>query len=98
VQQKSHAKFIILLSGIHLGLLRFLIILNFKKMFKRFLEWILLKEKLQASDFAPPFVSERDLWWMTMGENIGSEINGKSKLFSRPAIIYKKLTHTLTFK
>jgi mRNA interferase MazF len=63
-------------------------------MFKRFLEWILLKERLQANNSTPPFVSERDLWWISMGENVGSEINGKSKLFSRPGIIYKKLSHT----
>ena len=30
-------------------------------------------------------------------ENIGSEIDGKSTLFSRPAIIYKKLTHGFYF-
>ena len=29
-----------------------------------------------------------------MGENIGSEINGKSNLYSRPAIILKKLSHS----
>jgi mRNA interferase MazF len=61
-------------------------------MFKRFLEWALLKEKLQANTPTPPFVRERDVWWMSMGDNIGSEINGKSKLFSRPAVIYKKFS------
>jgi len=37
-------------------------------------------------------VKERDLWWVSFGENVGSEINGKSKLFSRPAVIIKKLS------
>lgn len=32
-----------------------------------------------------------------MGENVGSEINGKSNLFSRPVIILKKLSHTFYF-
>ena len=41
-----------------------------------------------------PYVSEGDIWWMSFGENIGSEINGKSEIFSRPGIIYKKLSHT----
>jgi len=32
-----------------------------------------------------------------MGENVGSEINGKSGLFSRPVVIYKKLAHGFYF-
>lgn len=62
-------------------------------MFKRFIEWIGLKEKLHNNNPKPPLVKERDLWWISIGENIGSEINGKSKLFSRPGIILKKLSH-----
>jgi len=62
-------------------------------MIKRFLEWIGLKEKLHNYVSVSPLVSERDLWWVSLGENIGSEMNGKSKLFSRPAVIIKKLSH-----
>jgi mRNA interferase MazF len=62
-------------------------------MFKRFNEWIGLKEKLHSNNPKAPLVKERDLWWISLGENIGSEINGKSKLFSRPGIILKKLSH-----
>ncbi len=64
---------------------------------KRFLEWIGLKEKLHDTDHRPPFVSEGDIWWTSLGENIGSEINGKSSLFSRPVIIFKKLSHGFYF-
>ena len=58
---------------------------------KRFNEWIELKEKIHSNNYNPPFVSERDIWWISFGENVGSEMNGKSKLFSRPGIILKKL-------
>lgn len=61
-------------------------------MFKRFLEWFGLKEKLHNIKSLPPLVKERDLWWVSFGENIGSEINGKSNLFSRPGLILKKLS------
>lgn len=61
-------------------------------MIKRFLEWIKLKEKLHNVIAEPPIVKERDLWWVSFGENIGSEVNGKSKLFSRPAVVIKKLS------
>ena len=64
---------------------------------KRFLEWIWLKEKLHEQAHRPPFVSEGDMWWTAIGENVGSEINGKSEQFSRPVIIFKKLAHGFYF-
>ncbi len=61
------------------------------KTVKRFLEWIGLKEKLHESTANPPLFKEGEVWWCSLGENIGTEINGKSRLFSRPVLIYKKL-------
>ena len=63
-------------------------------MIKQFLKWIKLKEKLHNVQKEPPLVKERDLWWVSFGENIGSEINGKSDLFSRPAVVLKKLSRS----
>ncbi|MBI2410011.1 type II toxin-antitoxin system PemK/MazF family toxin [Candidatus Kaiserbacteria bacterium] len=64
---------------------------------KRFLEWIGLKQRLHELQHRPPLVSQGDIWWASVGENIGSEVNGKSALFSRPVIIYKKLAHGFYF-
>jgi mRNA-degrading endonuclease toxin of MazEF toxin-antitoxin module len=63
-------------------------------MVKRFLEWIGLKEKLHNAERRPPLVSEREVWWISFGENVGSEINGKSELFSRPGLVLKKLSRS----
>lgn len=41
---------------------------------RRFLEWIGLKEQLHMQDHEPPLVSEREIWWASIGENVGSEI------------------------
>jgi mRNA interferase MazF len=68
-----------------------------KNVIKRFLEWIKIKEKLHNKNAKPPLVSEGDLWWISFGENIGSEIDGKSEIFTRPGIIYKKLSHSFYF-
>ena len=65
-----------------------------KPVIKRFLGWMRLKEKLHRSVAIPPLVKESELWWASLGENVGSEINGKDKLFSRPVVIIKKLTHS----
>ena len=58
---------------------------------KHFQEWIELKEKLHFSGSLPR-IKEGDIWWCSCGENVGVEINGKNKLFSRPVFIYKKLS------
>ena len=65
---------------------------------KRFFAWIGLKQRLHQATQKPPLVSEGDIWWASIGENVGSEINGKSDLFSRPAVIYKKLAHGYLFR
>ena len=64
---------------------------------KRFFEWFGLKQRLHYIAHVPPLVSERDIWWASIGENVGSEINGKSVLFSRPVIVLKKLSHGFYF-
>ena len=64
---------------------------------KKFLEWMGVKERLHSVDAKPPLVSEGNLWWASIGENVGSEIDGKSRLFSRPVIVYKKLAHGFYF-
>ncbi len=61
-------------------------------MLKRFLEWVGLKEKLHNSNHIPPLFNEGEIWWCAVGENVGIEINGKDKAFSRPVYIYKKLS------
>ncbi len=66
-------------------------------MIKEFFIWIKLKEKLHDKESVPPLVSQGEIWWASIGENIGSEINGKSKYFSRPVIILKKLSHGFYF-
>jgi mRNA-degrading endonuclease toxin of MazEF toxin-antitoxin module len=60
---------------------------------KNFLKWFGLKQKLHENSSKAPLVRERDLWWVSFGENVGSEMNGKSDLYSRPALIIKKLAH-----
>lgn len=58
---------------------------------------IQLKERLHEKEHRPPLVSQGDIWWASVGENVGSEINGKSRLFSRPVIVLKKLSHGFYF-
>ncbi len=59
-------------------------------MLKRFIEWIGWKERLHEGTGKPPYFKEGEMWWAHIGENIGSEVNGKGVAFTRPIVIYKK--------
>jgi mRNA interferase MazF len=63
-----------------------------KEILNKFFTWFHLKPKLNIKKHKPPFVKEGEIWWIYTGENIGTEISGKGSTFSRPAIIYKKLS------
>ncbi len=64
---------------------------------KQFFEWIGLKEKLDGIIHQAPHVSEGEVWWASIGENVGAEINGKSQYFSRPVLIFRKFSHNFYF-
>lgn len=42
-----------------------------------------------------PFFHEREIWWCSMGTNIGYEQDGKGEFFSRPILIIKKFNHQI---
>jgi len=56
---------------------------------KDFKGWLKLKTKLHYLGH-PIDISEGDVWWCATGENIQTEINGKSDRFSRPVLVVKK--------
>ena len=53
--------------------------------------WINLKKAIHASSRIPA-IKQGEVWWCAMGENVGIEINGKNQVFSRPVLIFKKLS------
>lgn len=59
-------------------------------MLKRFLEWMGMKEKIHNTENIPPLFKENEIWWCYIGENVGIEINGKDRQFTRPVFIFKK--------
>lgn len=64
---------------------------------KRFLEWIRIKSALDTKTHRAPDVFEGEVWWASLGENVGSEIYGKDRDFTRPVIIYKRFSRTFYF-
>jgi mRNA interferase MazF len=40
------------------------------------------------------FFLEREIWWASLGVNIGEEIDGKNENFERPVLVLKKLSES----
>ena len=55
-------------------------------------EWNSLKNEISQSKKTILF-KEGEIWWCSLGCNIGSESFGKGKNFSRPVLVLKKLSH-----
>lgn len=58
---------------------------------KDFTQWHQLKMHLNQQKDAPS-IGQRDIWWCSVGVNIGHEVDGKSELFSRPVLIIRKFS------
>ncbi len=56
--------------------------------------WNSLKKKLNLRQKTPSF-KEREIWWCSIGLNVGDEENGKSELFSRPVLVLKKFNNNI---
>ena|SRR3989344_6518846 len=56
-------------------------------------DWFKLKSKLGVKETTILF-REREIWWCSIGINIGDEQNGKNESFNRPVLILRKITKT----
>lgn len=61
---------------------------------KDFDAWNSLKKKLDAEN-AVPYFHEGEVWWTSLGINIGHEENGKNARFNRPVLIVRKFNKHL---
>ena len=53
-----------------------LILLIMNEVIKKFLEWSKLKIEIHSSEEINFYFKEREIWWTSIGQNIGSEQNG----------------------
>jgi mRNA interferase MazF len=53
-----------------------------------FVSWTKLKIRIHIQDIAK-FPKEREIWWASLGQNVGVEINGKNEKFERPVLVVK---------
>jgi len=53
-----------------------------------FVDWTGLKMRIDLSDRSL-FPYKREIWWISLGQNIGVESNGKNANFERPVCVLK---------
>lgn len=64
---------------------------------KDFDNWAKLKPTLHDKDKTKVFFKERDIWWCSIGCNIGDEMDGKHEYFDRPVLIIRKFNHNIFY-
>lgn len=57
-------------------------------------EWNEVKKKLDKKTGNSLF-REGQIWWCSVGQNVGSETYGKGKIFARPVLVFKRLSAQL---
>lgn len=63
---------------------------------KEFNKWNELKKSIQVKpdNFG---VHEREIWWLSLGVNVGVEIDGKHNNFERPVLIIRKFNRQMVW-
>ena len=59
-----------------------------KYMKKDFDNWNKLKKQLEINE-TKIFANVRDIWWCSIGLNVGTELCGKNEFFERPVLVIK---------
>ena len=64
---------------------------------KPFDQWNEEKKNLEAVGHDSLPFHEREIWWCSIGINLGDEQDGKNELFERPVLIVKKFNNRVAW-
>jgi mRNA interferase MazF len=64
---------------------------------KNFDNWNTEKKKLENTGPEELSFHEREIWWCSMGLNLGDEQDGKNELFERPVLVLRKFNKKLAW-
>src|SRR3990167_3366795 len=57
---------------------------------KDYAEWHSRKTEIEHLGETRLFFHEREVWWCSIGHNVGFEQDGKGEKFARPVLVFKK--------
>ena len=61
---------------------------------RNFKKWHKLKSEIDQQDRSLLF-RPQEIWWCSLGANVGVETDGKSDLFQRPVLIWRKFNRDM---
>ena len=64
---------------------------------QEYIDWNTLKYQLIETANKPAKFNERDIWWCSIGINVGYEINGKNHLAERCVLVIRKYNNDMFF-
>jgi len=62
---------------------------------KDFDNWNEEKELANTKDTSDLYFYEGEIWWISLGVNVGFEQDGKSQQFTRPVLVLKKFSQNV---
>jgi mRNA interferase MazF len=62
---------------------------------KKYDNWNIKKQEIQFSIIEESYFKEGDIWWCSLGQNIGNETYGKGDDYRRPILVIRKLSSDL---
>lgn len=57
---------------------------------KDYQKWHREKTNIEHSDKPRVFFHEREVWWCSIGSNVGFEQDGRGETYARPVLVFKK--------
>ena len=64
---------------------------------KDFDQWNKEKKLLSRTGYESLFFHEREIWWCSLGLNLGEEQDGKNDLYERPVLVLKKFNNKIAW-
>lgn len=65
---------------------------------KNFDDWNNKKKSVDSTEIAKDFFyHEREIWWCSVGVNVGAEMDGKNEHFERPVLVVRKMNRDQFF-
>lgn len=69
--------------------------LKFEDNLSKFVSWTKIKIRLHIAPDKVLYFHEREIWWASLGVNIGFEQDGKNQNFERPVLVLKKFNKSI---
>jgi hypothetical protein len=61
----------------------------------KIVEWTKLNLCIEAGGDQRAYFYDREIWWASLGSNIGYEEDGKNRRFERPVLVLKRFNHNM---